>query len=121
MARLAARCHIDASSVVIEQESKIAPQAKNIQARAPPSAGQVYFDVVSFARTHRRQICYPVSLVSLICCFRSRYVERDCYFFVIAELNRLVIAETVAELNPVGAVPGAVRKARDLNYYLPRE
>ena len=29
--------------------------------------------------------------------------------------------EKVAELNPVGAIPGAVRKARDMSHYLPRE
>ena len=41
-------------------------------------------------------------------------IERDGVFFVIADQNRSVIAEKVAELNPVGAIPGAVRKARDM-------
>ena len=91
-----------AISIVIEHASKsLRTHAKNLQARAPPGVGEAYFDVVGFARDHYRQPCSRRAVV--------RDVDRDRGFLVIVILN------------PVGVIPGAVRKARDVEHHLPRE
>jgi hypothetical protein len=84
-----------AISIVIEHASEsLRTHAKNLQARAPPGAGEAYFDVVGFARDHVSQSC--VNFV--------RDVDLDCDFV------------DSAELDPVGVIPGAVRKARNMKH-----